>query len=243
LTLAERAPYNHRAAWVSCGVGMKRGTWFSRFGALAAIAVASLVLCHQAHAVTIYTYTGKNFTTIQDAPLPAGTYTTSSHLSGFFKIASPLAPNTTTSISQFLGISFTDGRNVIDQSNLELFPVAPLFSITTDASAKIIAWQIVLNTPGAFVDGPQWSFWSFGGDAGVAFVADEAFLNVCLAVIQGNVCSVGYDEAQNRGLPGSWTASTIPNPTPLPASLPLFVGGLGTIGWLTRRRSRKTLKA
>ena len=27
--------------------------------------------------------------------------------------------------------------------------------------------------------------------------------------------------------------------TPLPASLPLFAGGLGLIGWLARRRNRK----
>ena len=49
------------------------------------------------------------------------------------------------------------------------------------------------------------------------------------------------------GTEGSVSASNIdssvagyatPNPTPLPATLPLFAGGLGFVGYLTRRKKR-----
>jgi hypothetical protein len=36
--------------------------------------------------------------------------------------------------------------------------------------------------------------------------------------------------------PGNWTTTTSVAATPLPATLPLFAGGLGFVGYLTRRK-------
>jgi len=55
-------------------------------------------------------------------------------------------------------------------------------------------------------------------------------------------CTNGAPECQYF-LDGSVTAGTAVSATPLPATLPLFAGGLGMVGFLARRKKQKALAA
>jgi hypothetical protein len=53
-----------------------------------------------------------------------------------------------------------------------------------------------------------------------------------------NLVDLGYSIITSPGIGNSLASAT-----PLPAALPLFAGGLGMMGWLSRRRKRKGLAA
>jgi hypothetical protein len=52
-----------------------------------------------------------------------------------------------------------------------------------------------------------------------------------------------YYDNELQEAAGTITSALAPSATPLPAALPLFAGGLGFVGFLTRRKKRKTLLA
>jgi hypothetical protein len=108
-------------------------------GALSAL-VLSIGVASPSFAITMYTYTGNNFTTIHNSTPPAGTYTTNMSISGGFSLASPLAGglediNITLAVQTF---SFYDGRNTIDQFNASLSQ----FIVSSDALGNLSRWNI-----------------------------------------------------------------------------------------------------
>ena len=66
----------------------------------------------------------------------------------------------------------------------------------------------------------------------VTFVTDVGFFNYVVLTTTSNAFEFTNLEA-------SCTECAPPPSTPLPAALPLFVGGLGTVGFFARRRKRK----
>ena len=89
------------------------------------------------------------------------------------------------------------------------------FEFITDSLGTIIGWDVK-------IDGPlgEIKTQNTGGTT-----VDEDFAS------GGN-----SDTGGPNGIPGTWSVAT----TPLPATLPLFAGGLAAIGLLGRRR-RKSL--
>ena len=96
-----------------------------------------------------YTYTGNHFSYDGDGP-------SVTHVSGYFTVASPLAPSTTLTLEPYtaggtvLNYDFTDGRTTWDIGNYVLstaFQVANTqITVTTDASGAIASWFVNLNS-------------------------------------------------------------------------------------------------
>jgi hypothetical protein len=55
--------------------------------------------------------------------------------------------------------------------------------------------------------------------------------------------NIFFDGATPTAFTGAWLTSFSPTPTPLPAALPLFAGGLGLMGLVSRLRKRKNSAA
>jgi hypothetical protein len=54
---------------------------------------------------------------------------------------------------------------------------------------------------------------------------------------------IGSTDEEGRLVQIGTEAVTLPSPTPLPATLPLFAGGLGVVGYLARRRKQSVKRA
>lgn len=169
-----------------------------------------------------YTYTGNSFGYNGSVYALTG-------VSGFFTLASPLAPGTTTDPhGAFVNFSFTDGKSIFDLANAVSAPSGYAygpqnsFSLTTDAAGQIIGWDIIAYS-GLYPSG------------GYIFTCNE-----------GAACSSGvsqdgvndWDLDYNADLggggvygtysQGSWVKSTVS--TPEPSSLLLLAfGALGLL--------------
>ncbi len=184
-----------------------------------------------AHAAT-YTYTGNDYTIIQDGPIPAGTYDTTMSISGSFTVAVPLAANLNADITASLqSFSFFDGRHTITQLNASFIG----FLVKTDATGGLITWQIQLLTPNTKVDGSQFFqiFVQNNGGGG----EDFGETNQCVASISADCTTFLGDQADSLQ-PGSFSPASS-SATPLPAALPLFASGVGAFGFFGWRRKRK----
>jgi hypothetical protein len=191
------------------------------------IALPLLAINLPAHATT-YTYTGNDYTIIQDAPVPSGTYDKTMSITGSFTVAVPLAaslPNTDISAS-VQSFSFFDGRNTITQLNASF----DVFQVRTDGAGALSTWQIQLLTPNTKVNGSQFFqiFVQNNGGGGV----DIGYTNQCDTSVSAD-CTVFFGDQATSLQPGTFSA------TPLPAALPLFASGLGAMGLLGWRRKKK----
>jgi hypothetical protein len=175
----------------------------------------------EAGAITTYTYTGNNFGAIFDQDPPAGTYTTSMNVSGFFTLSSPLAENLPGSFITPLSFSFFDGRNTFTNTTPNTISD---FLFQTDAFGNISSWTVFLQTQ--------------SGQSRFEIISStdiDTFGFFDLATI---IMLVGTDEGVSFRAPGQWSVTTTPE-VPLPAALPLFATGLGALGLLGWRRKRK----
>jgi len=188
------------------------------------IAAAMLLPVSQAAAVTVYTYTGLNYTSIQDQIPDGVSYTTSMNVTAWFTLANPIAPNLPLheEFMNVLDFSFFDGR-------FSITPVNALgttfFRVQTGPQGEILTWDIegvLLGTP------PFYVIQSFNLPAN-QLVMDRGLTQ------QGSSCPSCQDFGLNRDSPGTWSQRE----TPLPAALPLFVTGLGALGLIGWRRKRK----
>ena len=109
------------------------------------VALVLLGICAApAQAETTYTYVGKRFGYI-------GTGSDVTNVSGTFTIATPLPANATTVLKPASAggavtrYRFTDGRTVWDQNNY-VADSANQFSITTDATGKIVGWYLNIES-------------------------------------------------------------------------------------------------
>jgi hypothetical protein len=146
-------------------------------------------------------------------------------VSGSFTLASPLAPGTTTDPhGAFINFSFTDGKSIFDLANFVSAPAGyafgpqNAFSITTNASGQIVAWDIVLYS-GLYPTGG----WIFTCNEGAA-------CNTGLSQDGVNDWDLDYNADLGGGgvygtySQGSWVSSSVS--TPEPSSLLLFAIGL-----------------
>ena len=190
------------------------------------LACALLAFASTAQAITIYTYSGNNFTSIpRNDPDPAGTYTTDMGISGSFSVNSPLATGGLTSVApSVLSYSFNDGRSTLTEANSEL----QAFEIAIDGSGDVSEWRIIVQQPfpGTFQQGDvrrtilTQSFSGSNPD-------DSGEIDVCLV----NGCSSqGIDWGRAFGNPGTWSV------VPVPAAGILFLTALIPGFALARRR-------
>jgi hypothetical protein len=189
---------------------------FNRFGlAIVCAAALSAMGAASAHADTIYTYTGTDFTTV------TGTYTTSDSVSGMIDLAAPLGDNAPLGLVTPVSFSFSDGVQTITNTT-------PLYTssilLSTNGSGVPTRWVIDLSFTSTFT----------------GIIADS----LCCSTYGSPVLSftdIGYIASDDYGLTqstaGTWNVTT--SGTPLPAALPLFAGGLGAMGLLGWRRKRK----
>jgi len=199
------------------------------FGLL--IAVATLLPASQAAAVTVYTYTGLNYTSIQDQIPDGVSYTTSMNVTAWFTLANPIAPNLPLheEFMNVLDFSFFDGR-------FSITPVNALgttfFRVQTGSQGEILTWDIEGVLLGPL---PFYVIQSFNLPAN-QLVMDRGVYAVCST---GTGCTNPVADEQDFGRnlnsPGTWSQRE----TPLPAALPLFATGLGVLGLLGWRRKRK----
>jgi hypothetical protein len=135
-------------------------------------------------------------------------------VSGEFTVASALGDNFTGTVTptQF---SFSNGLFSVGNSNSSFYA----FDIQTSAAGAIISWSISLRASG----GP----WT--GMIQTTSSGDST----------SSLGPTTLISASNSGAPSMWSVTDPPATTPLPAALPLFAGGLGTLGLLGWRRKRK----
>jgi hypothetical protein len=182
------------------------------------ILAASIVA---AEADTLYTYTGKNFTTV------FGFYTTSdSFISGSFDLATPLGNNLPETVISPISFSFTDGHQTL--TNTTPGVVIGSFSVATDSSGKPSNWDIFINPSAIGGCG--------GGNIFPAIVTCNLPPNI---VVDSGTGPVPLDAGFNLLNPGVWSVTTpLPVPGPITGSgLPgLILASGGLLSWWRRRK-------
>ncbi len=190
-----------------------------------ALIVALITMMSSAGAATTYSYTGNNFFSFEDDPLIPGQYDTTHNISGWFRLADPLAPNTGyfSLTSVVLAFSFSDGRNVLASRNAS----GGFGGIFTDRAGNIEQWHIVLQTPAPTVVGGQQyqiSTMVMGSEI------ESGSIFQCVAVVGNECVRTVLDEggrALFTGSGGTWTVVT--DPVPLPAALWLLLSAVGVL--------------
>jgi hypothetical protein len=204
-----------------------------RLVVLSAACFIALATTGKASAVTIYSFTGGNFDTInRDDPLPAGSYTTAMKVTGSFTVAAPFAPNLTffdiLPTSLILDLSFSDGRQTIDLSNFGPTAFGSAIQIATDSLGAITSFDIGFATVPPTV---------VGGKLGQIIIRNitVGLFDECLTVSNGICDTFGIDQAFGPG--GVLELTSTDAQTPLLATLPLFTSGLCLMGLLGWRRT------
>jgi hypothetical protein len=162
--------------------------------------LACLAPLAQASNIT-YSYTGNPYTYLDGfvctQPLCG--------IQGSLTLAAPLAANLSHALVSPSSFNFTNGADSYTQNNVLL----PTFSFTTDATANIIGWSIILQTPSSWTH-------TFAGP-GFAYAEDT---------VQENYVNNPYVYYN----PGKWTSSGATSETPEPATWALL--GTGVLGLL-----------
>ena len=212
-----------------------KSKWVVTYALVGALGFSFLGECALAN--TIYSYSGDLFTGIVDATPPAGTYTTSMHVTGSITVVTPFAPNANFNVffdPNVVSFSYSDGRNTLNAANI--VESSSIFLIGTNSQGQINSWFVSLVTAAPVqVGDQQFAIFSETPDA------DQAHIEEC--VLAG--CAVpqlfGFDGAvalnANTVVSGTWTITD--TNTPLPATLPLFASGVGALGLLGWRKKQK----
>ena len=203
------------------------------------ILFATLVpsLTTSARAQVTYTYTGTPFTYLWNIGTGPGV----TNISGYFEVASALAPNETFLLtpSAFLNYSFTDGRYTVNLANYAISNSLgygavgysyPTFAVSTGASGQLTSWDLNILSSSAYINTSNVvpsSLWS--SDPVYATLWDEGDP---LDVVVANP-SQAYN-AYNNNSAGSWSVSGIPEPSTYAA---LF--GLAALGFAACRRRQR----
>jgi hypothetical protein len=199
---------------------------------LALAMVLALASHSTTKADTIYTYTGNNYTTIEDPTLPAGSYTTSMRLTGSFTLANSLPGGLTNETIKngltgiVLDYSFTDGRNTFTAANSG---AGASFLVSTDATGAITDWTIQVNIGSVVPIGQQILFFQTNLNGDIAQI-------VQCTQQEGSSCITISADTGATQTAGTWHIAS-PSPVPLPAPLFLLaaaLGCVGVVGWLRR---------
>jgi hypothetical protein len=168
-----------------------------------------------------YQYVGADFS------LYGGAYTQLDSVSGTFTVANafaanvPFGPYGDLSVTAF---SFTDGVQTLSDANANAY----IDVEQTDAAGLPSRWDIQINSLSYASDAAgSGTINSYNDHEDGGFPLDIAWIYL------------GAGETNEEGafsqVAGTWSDVT-PAATPLPASLPLFAGGLGFVGYLSRRK-------
>jgi len=128
------------------------------------MAILAFCLTQSVRAQVTYTYTGNPFSYVGTSDFFGAPVTS---VSGYFTVASALAPNTTQNLTPntiggtITDYSFTDGRYTDDIGNYATSaPInidsgtgsgAPTFTVTTGANGNIIFWDLNILSPTAYI--------------------------------------------------------------------------------------------
>jgi hypothetical protein len=167
-----------------------------------------------AKASFIYDYTGNSFKTLVASPGANAGALAGRDVSVEFTLASALGNNFNGLVAptQF---SFSGGPFAINNFNSTNYS----FDIQTSNTGAIVDWTILASISGSFFN-----------------------LTVATSSSSDLTSSLGpstFLSASNAFNPGTWSVSSPPSATPLPAALPLFasgLGGVGLFGWFRKRK-------
>jgi hypothetical protein len=222
-----------------------------RFVAGVCLAAALLVgqgSVSQVLATTVYSYTGNPFTDFNNITEVSGQYTTSDFVSMSFTVAGTglAAGLSYTNINSMVdSFTFTDGRNTITDATPGVYLNA---SAATDASGNIIQWDVYAGTGSASTGSitTQIRTFYYPGSSSLPDGYDSGRITYWFSC-SGYSCS-GYSDAGSVQEASSWTRDGPPlalaAEVPLPATLPLFVAGLGALGlrgWGGKRKNASAM--
>lgn len=184
-------------------------------------------------AETTYTYTGNDFSVVgTTAEYESGSnyapgaslYTTSDSVTGWFTVATPLAPDLTGGSFTPDSFSFSDGIQILTDTNS-----LGGGQLSTDASGNIVGWEIQVLT--GYEDSVTGEIVMFGGpgfgngDGPLAHDTGDIGLNA----IPDTAHNYGFGESVSSG---TWTESA----TPEPSSIVLLLTGLAGMAGVARRK-------
>ena len=192
----------------------------TRHGVAIAVALAVGAFAAPASADTVANFTLDNVT-FSDGGTATGSFTLDLDTSALSNI------DITTSVDGLFGVTYFGGSGLFGSTS---FTNSPTASFAFDDFEGIYEADLVINLGIALTPADLTSPNSFSISSG----AESAFFVGC------NPEDDFY--CGDRTITGG-SLDEVPAATPLPATLPLFAGGLGFVGYLTGRKKRKAGQA
>jgi hypothetical protein len=207
--------------------------------------ILSGVVPNLSFAAVLYTYTGNPFTAVVDSPLIPGTHTTGMHVQASLLFDAPLAPNMPRGKVAPLAATFSDGRNTLDSRSLNDPAASSWFELGTDSLGNIVDWILSMSddmaTPPAtctFVGcvSPEFVMISTSFFTTLSAHSDQGSLGSEVQVLSAPPLlgfSLLLDIGNSSNSPGSWSVSTVPEPS----TVPLYIVGLAVLAFSRRAPS------
>lgn len=164
---------------------------------------------------TMYTYTGKAITQTIGTAFPAG-----SIIQGDFITATPLGNNLNFQPVSYKSFSFFV-NGVVSIDNTQTVPLN--FTVSTDSSGKISAWNISLD---------------INGGSNVKSISTASGSTATGSDFARLVVNSSSSIASNSGMPGTWTVSEVA--VPEPGTYATLAGALTLVALVASKR-RKAL--
>ena len=192
--------------------------------------VLSFTVPSTASAVVRYTYTGNNFTIVQNG------YLTSMSVSGWFETNNPIPTNSawpTNIIASMTSYSFFDGLQTLTPAN----SVVGGADVETNASGNIIQWTLSIFTFPESVGSPAGWILTYP-------LADQGLIGICTAEVGGLCSAISSGPADSIGQaidsPGIWAmqifADIVPTMNEWGMIIFMVLAGLGSVYYMRRKK-------